>query len=156
MARRDDVLVRFGKRLRDLRQAQGLSQEEFAYQCGLDRTYISGIERGRRNVSLRNIEKLAANLGLSLAQLMKANLDRLIDGDRPPYCAQDFVHETLVGASFEDVLGCVGNDLYVPKTRGGRFVFYNVGPLARSGKLDVIALGENALASDLARRLTRL
>lgn len=37
--------------------------------CGLDRTYISGIERGKRNVSLRNIETIAKNLGISISQL---------------------------------------------------------------------------------------
>ena len=74
--------------------------------------------------------------------------------------AQDFVHKALIGASFEDILQRVGDDLYDPETHRGRFVFYNVGPLARSGKLDVIALGataseaEDALASGLVRRLT--
>ena len=87
-------------------------------------------------------------------------VDRLIGGERPPYRAQDYVHTTLEGASFQDILRRVGDDLYDPETRRGRFVFYNVGPLARSGKLDVIALGatvaeaEEALVSGLARRLT--
>ena len=57
-------------RIRDLRLAKELSQEALAFDCGLDRTYISGIERGRRNVSLRNIEILARKLGVSLAELM--------------------------------------------------------------------------------------
>jgi len=51
--------------------ALGLSQEAFADKCGLDRTYISGIERGRRNVSLRNIEKIAKTLGASISGLME-------------------------------------------------------------------------------------
>jgi transcriptional regulator with XRE-family HTH domain len=71
MTRSADVAVRFGQRLRELRNAKGLSQEAFAAACGLDRTYISGIERGRRNVSLRNIEVVADALGVSLAELMK-------------------------------------------------------------------------------------
>jgi transcriptional regulator with XRE-family HTH domain len=62
---------RFGQRLRELRKAQGLSQEAFAAECGLDRTYISGIERGTRNVSLRNIEVIAKALGISISELMK-------------------------------------------------------------------------------------
>lgn len=65
----DDVRARFGKRLRERRTAQGLSQEEFAHAAGLDRTYISGIERGLRNVSLRNIELIARTLGTSISDL---------------------------------------------------------------------------------------
>lgn len=71
MTRPADVAARFGQRLRELRNAKGLSQEAFAAACGLDRTYISGIERGRRNVSLRNIEVIAKALGVSLSELMK-------------------------------------------------------------------------------------
>lgn len=66
-----DILVRFGERVRDLRKAQGYSQEGFAAECGLDRTYIGGIERGERNVALRNIEVIAEALGLTVAQLTK-------------------------------------------------------------------------------------
>ena len=66
-----DVLERFGKRVRDKRTALGLSQEAFADKCKLDRTYISGIERGKRNVALRNIEAIANALGISIAELMK-------------------------------------------------------------------------------------
>jgi transcriptional regulator with XRE-family HTH domain len=63
------LLTRFGERLRDLRQAAGLSQEAFAERCGLDRTYISGIERGRRNVSLQNLKLIAYALNTSLSRL---------------------------------------------------------------------------------------
>jgi len=66
-----DILARFGRRLRDLRKARGFSQEDFAAECGLDRTYISGIERGRRNVSIRNIELIAKTLGISLSELFR-------------------------------------------------------------------------------------
>ena len=69
MARSTDILVRFGKRLREKREALGLSQEAFAGKCNLDRTYISGIERGLRNVSLRNIEVIAKALGTSVSEL---------------------------------------------------------------------------------------
>jgi len=46
-------------------------QEEFADMCGLDRTYIGGIERGQRNVALVNIEKIAKALRLTLAELFR-------------------------------------------------------------------------------------
>jgi transcriptional regulator with XRE-family HTH domain len=68
---RMDVLARFGQCVRVHRTALGLSQESFADKCKLDRTYISGIERGKRNVSLRNIEVIAKTLGISIAELMK-------------------------------------------------------------------------------------
>ena len=71
MSRDADIAGRFGQRVRELRKAKGLSQEAFAAECGLDRTYISGIERGRRNVSLRNIEVIAKTLGISISQLTK-------------------------------------------------------------------------------------
>jgi len=66
-----DVLLRFGQRVRERRTAQGLSQEAFADKCKLDRTYISGIERGKRNVALRNIEAIANALGITIAQLVQ-------------------------------------------------------------------------------------
>ena len=67
----DDILESFGTRVRDLRKKKGWSQEEFAHECGLDRTYMGGIERGERNVALRNIERIAQTLGISLSQLLK-------------------------------------------------------------------------------------
>ena len=69
MGRQMDVLQLFGQRVRDKRTALGLSQEAFADKIGLDRTYISGIERGKRNVSLRNIDAIAKGLGVTIAEL---------------------------------------------------------------------------------------
>jgi len=66
-----DIRQKLGKRIRELRDKKGLSQEKFADLCGLDRTYIAGIEKGRRNVSLINIEKIARAFGLTLNQLFK-------------------------------------------------------------------------------------
>ena len=66
-----DILKRFGQRVRDLRKAKGFSQEGFAHACELDRTYIGGIERGERNVALRNIERIAVTLGVTVSELMQ-------------------------------------------------------------------------------------
>jgi len=63
------ILTEFGDRIRSLRREADLSQEQFAEACGLDRTYISGIERGVRNVSLKNISLLADALEMSLHEL---------------------------------------------------------------------------------------
>lgn len=59
----------FGLAIRTIRNRRGISQEGLALQCGLDRTYISGIERGTRNPSLTNILKIAAALDVSPAEL---------------------------------------------------------------------------------------
>ena len=65
-----DILARFGNRLRELRQAKGISQEALADLAGLHRTYVSSVERGERNISLQNIDRLASALEVSLADLM--------------------------------------------------------------------------------------
>jgi transcriptional regulator with XRE-family HTH domain len=65
----DDVRVRFGKGVRKRRQKIGVSQEEFADLCGLDRTYVGGIERGERNVGLVNAGKIAKAFRISMAEL---------------------------------------------------------------------------------------
>ena len=65
-----DILKKFGERLRELRKQKDLSQEEIALKSGLHRTYVSDVERGSRNVSLKNIEKIAMALGVSVDQLM--------------------------------------------------------------------------------------
>jgi transcriptional regulator with XRE-family HTH domain len=68
----EDVRIRFGKALRERRRKLGVSQEEFADLCGLDRTYVGGIERGERNVALVNLEKLARALKMSLSELFRS------------------------------------------------------------------------------------
>lgn len=70
MSRETDVLKRFGERVRELRKGLELSQEAFADKCKLDRTYIGGIERGERNLALRNINVIARALSVSLSELM--------------------------------------------------------------------------------------
>jgi transcriptional regulator with XRE-family HTH domain len=64
-----DIRIHFGARVRQLRNERGWSQEAFADRAGLHRTYVGAIERGEQNLSLVNIEKLAATLGVSLAEL---------------------------------------------------------------------------------------
>lgn len=63
------VRRRFGDRVRMLRREIGISQEELALISGLDRTYIGGVERGERNISLVNIHKLAAALNIPPREL---------------------------------------------------------------------------------------
>ncbi|MDQ3547459.1 MAG: helix-turn-helix domain-containing protein [Chloroflexota bacterium] len=67
----DNLLTAFGKRLRELRLAQGLSQEALAEAAGLDRTYVSSCERGKRNISLTNIHRLATALNVDPGELFQ-------------------------------------------------------------------------------------
>jgi transcriptional regulator with XRE-family HTH domain len=64
-----DIRIRFGRAIRRVREEQGINQEEAAERCGLHRTYYSGIERGARNVSLVNIERISKGLRIPLSQL---------------------------------------------------------------------------------------
>jgi transcriptional regulator with XRE-family HTH domain len=64
-----DIRIRFGRAIRRIRQEQEINQEEAAERCELHRTYYSGIERGTRNVSLVNIEKISKGLKTSLPEL---------------------------------------------------------------------------------------
>ncbi|MDR3590767.1 MAG: helix-turn-helix transcriptional regulator [Negativicutes bacterium] len=62
---------KFGQVLKNLRMSKGLSQEAFAHNVGLHRTYISQLERGLKSPSLRTQEKLCAELGVSLVEFMQ-------------------------------------------------------------------------------------
>ncbi len=66
---RCDVLKKFGERVREIRLQKGLSQEELARIAKIDRTYIGGIERGERNVGIRNVYRIATALGIPAADL---------------------------------------------------------------------------------------
>lgn len=64
------INIAFGKRLVDLRNATGLSQEAFALKCGFDRTYIGIIERGEKSPTLNTLDKIAKGLNITLSHLM--------------------------------------------------------------------------------------
>ncbi len=66
----EDVCVHFGEKLRKIRLDLGYSQEELSFKAGLHRTYISSIERGKRNISITNIKKLADALDLKMKELV--------------------------------------------------------------------------------------
>ena len=68
---KQDIKIRFGSAVRQSRLGKGLTQEELAFRAGLHRTYIADIERGVRNTSIVNIEKIAAALDISISDLLK-------------------------------------------------------------------------------------
>ncbi|KAA5827744.1 helix-turn-helix transcriptional regulator [Algibacter amylolyticus] len=67
----EDIKVRFGKKVRELRLLKEISQEKLAELADLDRTYIPGIESGKRNVSITVMEKLSIALEVNLSDLLK-------------------------------------------------------------------------------------
>ena len=67
----DECIVKFGLKVRELRMVKKISQEEFASIAGMHRTYIGGIERGERNVTLTTIHKIATALNVQPYQLLK-------------------------------------------------------------------------------------
>lgn len=62
---------KLGQRIKSLRIEKGLSQEKFALSIDMDRTYYASVESGKRNISIKNIEKIANGLNVSLEELFK-------------------------------------------------------------------------------------
>lgn len=67
-----DIKMWLGQRVKELRHKLGISQEELADLAGLDRTYITSVECGRRNISIVNIEKLAKALNVTLGEFFES------------------------------------------------------------------------------------
>ena len=66
-----DILIKFGKKVREERTKLGLSQEELATRAKVHRTYIGMIERAEKNITLENIQKIARALNVKLSEIFK-------------------------------------------------------------------------------------
>lgn len=66
-----ELLIAFGRTVREIRLSKNISQEKFADMCELHRTYISDVELGKRNISLENIGKMAKALDLNISLLFE-------------------------------------------------------------------------------------
>ncbi len=66
-----DILIKFGKKVREERTRLGLSQEELASRASVHRTYIGMIERAEKNITLENIEKIAKALKIKIADFFE-------------------------------------------------------------------------------------
>lgn len=71
MKEKSEILVKFGKTVRNLRIQKGLSQEQLAHLSDVHRTYIGMIERAEKNVTLTSIQKIASGLGVSIIDLLE-------------------------------------------------------------------------------------
>jgi transcriptional regulator with XRE-family HTH domain len=66
----NNFLKKIGSQIRALRTESGLSQEELAFKCDLDRTYIGSVERGERNISILNLRKIAKALSININEIV--------------------------------------------------------------------------------------
>lgn len=71
MREKENIIIEFGEKVRELRKEKAISQEELAYRAKLHRTYIGMIERAEKNITLLNIEKIANALKVSINDLFK-------------------------------------------------------------------------------------
>ncbi len=65
----EDLLIRLGMRIKTLRKKRGWTQVEMAEMVGIDRSFLADVERGKRNISILNLELIAKGLRISLSQL---------------------------------------------------------------------------------------
>jgi len=66
-----DIKQKIGARIKQLRQEKRLSQEKFSHLCKLDRTYIASVEKGKRNISIINLEKITKAFEISLSEFFE-------------------------------------------------------------------------------------
>jgi len=69
-----DIRIKIGLRIKELRKANGLSQEQLALKAEIDRTYMASVENGKRNVAIVNIEKILSALEISFTQFFNSPL----------------------------------------------------------------------------------
>ena len=67
----DNINIKFGKRIKELRLKENISQEELAFRCQLSKNYVSDVERGTRNITLKVVEKFAIGLNVTPSHLFK-------------------------------------------------------------------------------------
>lgn len=67
----EDINIRFGRRIKELRLRQNISQEELAFRCQLSKNYVSDVERGTRNITLKVVEKFSKGLQVPIAYLFE-------------------------------------------------------------------------------------
>ena len=71
MGRKHTLIELFARRMREVRKAKGMNQDELGWECGLHRTYVGAIERGEGNPGLHNVERIAKALKVPAWELLK-------------------------------------------------------------------------------------
>jgi len=79
MRKKHPALIKLGKKIRELRKEKGFSQESFAYEIGLDRTYMGSVERGERNIAALNLIRIAKTLKIEVGEIFPAIRNLIID-----------------------------------------------------------------------------
>ncbi len=69
-----ETIEKIGERIVELRKAKGFSQQKFAYEADMERTYLNHIEKGRKNISINTLEKITKGLGISLSTFFNSPL----------------------------------------------------------------------------------
>jgi len=67
-----EIQIKFGQRVRELRLQKKISQEDLAFRAGIDRTVMTKVENGKRNISIKNIEKIVKALDISLSDFFNS------------------------------------------------------------------------------------
>ena len=78
-----ELQIVLGKRIREHRLKAGFSQESFADHCGLHRTYMGGVERGERNLTIQSVMTVATGLGISMSELL-AGIEKQVGPPKRP------------------------------------------------------------------------
>lgn len=79
MRKKHPALIKIGERIRELRKEKGFSQESFASEVGLDRTYMGSVERGERNLAALNLIRIAKTLDVEIGELFPAAKSLFVD-----------------------------------------------------------------------------
>ncbi|MBT6783473.1 MAG: hypothetical protein HOA95_01515 [Planctomycetes bacterium] len=122
--------------------AYALQQLGYVGRCSFDHLVVGDLDR---DPQLKVTECNGRWGGTSTPMHL---VDRVISGDRPPYRAQDFIHQDLIGVPFTEICQRIGGHLFDASSGEGQFLLYNVGPLTLSGKFDVIAIAESSDEAD--------
>ena len=135
-----------------LRLAAGLQAAGYRGRCSMD-FLVLGDPAGEFRVCLTECNGRWGGTSTPMKLI-----DRTLGRPWPPYRAQDVEHPDLIGVGLPEILERVGDEAYDVHTGRGHFLFYNVGPLARTGKLDVISIGrtQEEAEAGLEEQLPRL
>lgn len=117
----DDIKVRVGARVRELREAEGLSQEQLAHAAGLSRPYVGALERGEQGAGLEALEKLSRALRVAPARLLDETTPAQAEGGRAGRLGRQ-VTTLAVGATAEriDLFERLARTFFAKPTRAKR------------------------------------